>query len=67
MTRKMPLTHSRAGGGGGGCYALTWAKVKSFPVVLNEISAIRSQLISIRSLYMATEKKKKEKKTDTAE
>lgn len=63
----MPLTHSRAGGGGGGCYAVTWAKVKSFPVVLNEISATRSQLISMRSLYMVTEKKKKEKKTDTAE
>lgn len=62
----MSLTHSRVGGGGGGCYAVTWAKVKSFPVVLNEISATKSQLISMRSLYMVTEKKKKEKKTDTS-
>ena len=62
MAQKMPLTHSTAGGGGGGCYAVTWAKVKSFSVVLNEISAKRSQLISMRSLYMVTEKKRKKKK-----
>lgn len=64
MAQKMPLIHSRAGGGGCGCYAVTWAKVKSFSVVLNEISAKRSQLISMRSLYMVTEKKRKKRKKD---
>lgn len=62
MAQKTTLTHSRTAGGGGGCYTVTSAKVKSFPVVLNEISNTRSQLILMRSLYMVTEKKKKKKR-----
>lgn len=66
MAQKTTLTHSRAGeGGGGGCYVVTWAKVKAFPVVLDEMSNTRSQLIFMRSLYMVTEKK--EKNTDATE
>lgn len=59
--QKMPLTPSRAaGGGGGGCCAVTRPKVKSLAVVLNEASAMRSQLISMRSLSVVTERKQRD-------